>query len=226
MSTARVRRPVMRLGSVSYDTYVRLRQARCNRGLRMAYHDGVLEFMSPEYRHDRGSRRLYDVVAAYCLAFDVPCEAAGSTTFSKGAPGEPKGKGKEADESFYIGAEAVAAVLGKDALDLDVDPPPSLWVEVDNWGSSKAKLPLYAGLGVPEVWRYRARKQALWIGRLAGDGYEEVAASVVLPGLTPAMVCDVVLEGASMDLTSWRRFLEGVWFPAHRQELVDRGAAR
>jgi Uma2 family endonuclease len=226
MSTARLRRPVTRLKSVAYDTYVRLRQARGNRGLRMAYHDGVLEIMSPEYRHDRGSRRLYDVVAAYCIAFDVPCEAAGSTTFSKGEPGEPMGKGKEADESFYVGKEAVEAILGKDTLDLDVDPPPSLWVEVDNWGSSKAKLPLYAGLGVSEVWRYRARKNTLWIGRLAGDGYEEAAASGVLPGLTPAMVCEVMREGASMNLTDWRRFLEGVWFPANRQAMIDRGAGR
>jgi len=192
----------------------------------MAYHDGVLEIMSPEYLHDHGSRRLYDIVAAYCVAFGVPCEAAGSTTFSKGQPGEDKGKGKEADESFFVGAEAVKAVLGKDTLDLDFDPPPSLWVEVDNWGSSKARLPLYDGLGVPEVWRYRARKQTLWIGRLAGDEYEEVDASVVLPGLTPAMVSEIMREGATLDLTSWRRFLEGVWFPAHRQELIDRGAGR
>ena len=149
MSTARARRPVTRLTSVPYDTYVRLRQARGNRGLRMAYHDGVLEIMSPQFLHDSGARRLFLVVLAYCMEFDVPCEASGSTTFSKGEPGESKGKGKEADESFYIGAEAAEAVLGKDTLDLDFDPPPSLWVEVDNWSSSKAKLPLYAGLGVP-----------------------------------------------------------------------------
>ena len=224
MSTARVRRPVTRLTSVTYDTYVRLRNARGNQGLRMAYHDGVLEIMSPEFRHDLGSRRLYLLVFAYCKAFGLPCQEAGSTTFHKGVFGQPKGRGKEADESFYIGAAAVAAVLGKSSLDLTVDPPPSLWVEVDNWGSSKARLPLYAGLGVPEVWRYRARKRSLWIGRLVGDGYEELDASAVLPGLTRAMVNEAMHDVESVGLTAWWQFVEDVWLPSHWREMTDGGA--
>ena len=223
MSTVRVRRPVTRLGSVTYDTYVRLRQARSNRGLRMAYHDGVLEIMSPEYRHYHGSRHLLFVVTAYCKAFGVEFECSGGTTFSKGEPGEAKGNGKEPDESFYIG-EAAAWVRNKDTLDLDVDPPPSLWLEIDNWGSSKAKLPLYAGLGVPEVWRFRARKNTLWMGRLVGDGYEEVSASAALPGLTPAMVLDMLAGKASRGGLAWTAWLDDVWFPAHRQGLIDGGA--
>lgn len=225
MSTVRYRRAVTRLTSVTYDMYVRLREARGNQELRMAYHDGVLEVMSPEFRHDRASRHLFLLVAGYCEAFNVPCEAAGSTTFRKGLPGELEGQGKEPDESFYIGAAAVRSVLGKPTLDLTIDPPPSLWVEVDNWGSSKARLPLYAGLGVSEVWRYRPRKQTLWFGRLAGAHYEPTEASLVLPGLTRSMAAQIMTASASLDLTAWRRFLERDWFPSHRHELIDGGAA-
>jgi len=105
-----------------------------------------------------------------------------------------------------------------------VDPPPSLWIEVDNWGHSGSRLPIYAGLGVPEVWRYRARRRTLWFGRLAGNRYEEIGESVALPGLTPAMVLALLDEAGKRDLTSWLTWLENAWFPEHRQALLDRGA--
>jgi Uma2 family endonuclease len=103
MSTVRMRRGYQRVASVTYDAYVRMRNDRRNRHLRMAYHDGVLEIMSPEFRHDCGSRRIYDMVYAYAGAFDIPCQAAGATTFRAGVPRALQGKGREADESFYIG---------------------------------------------------------------------------------------------------------------------------
>jgi Uma2 family endonuclease len=226
MSTARSRRlGFERLTAVSYDMYVHLRNAQGNQGLRMAYHDGVLEIMSPEFRHDRASRRLMELIYSYCKAFAVPCEAAGSTTFRKGLLGGLKGKGREPDESFYIGA-VVKEVLTKDTLDLTVDPPPSLWVEVDNWGSSASKLPIYAGLGVPEVWRYRPRRHKLWFGQLVGDRYRTLAVSLALPGLTPETVLRLLTDGAGMPSTEWGEWLRADWFPAHRQELIDRAAGR
>jgi Uma2 family endonuclease len=203
---------------VTYDAYVRMRDHRRNRHLRMAYHDGVLEIMSPEFRHDRQSRRIYTVIYAYAGAFKVPCEAAGSTTFRKGALGQLKGKGREADESFYIG-DAVRQVLGKDSLDLSFDPPPSLWVEVDNWGSSASKLPLYAGLGVPEVWRYRTRRHTLWFGQLLGTGYRPIAESRVLPGLTPGLILQLLADGAMIPGAEWGEWLMNEWFPSHRAEM-------
>jgi Uma2 family endonuclease len=161
----------LRLTGIRYGDYVRIRDARGNRGLRMAYHDGVLEITSPEYLYEKWGYPVAFVVFAYAEAFDVACEPAGSTTFRKGLPGQLKGKGKEPDEGFYIG-DAVALIRGRDTLDLTVDPPPSLWVEVDNRASSKAKLPLYAALGIPEVWRCRPWSRRIWFGRLAGDFHQ------------------------------------------------------
>ncbi|MFO0950295.1 MAG: Uma2 family endonuclease [Isosphaeraceae bacterium] len=218
MSLVRTRLGEQRVAGVTYDAYVRMRKGPRNRHLRMAYHDGVLELLSPEFRDDRHSRLIYDIVYAYAGAFDVPCQAAGSTTFRKGVPGRLEGKGREADESFYVG-DVVAEILGKETLDLSVDPPPSLWVEVDHWGSSKARLPLYAGLGVPEVWRYRVRRHKLWFGRLVGDAYEPIVASQFLPGLTPALVLDLLAEGVKSPAAGWSRWLTNEWFPAHRREL-------
>jgi Uma2 family endonuclease len=213
----------LRLTGIPYDYYVRIRDAPGNRGLRMAYHDGVLEIMSPEYRHEKGGWRMGFLIAAYAEVFDVACEPTGSTTFRKGLPGQLKGKGKEPDESFYIGDD-VALIRGRETLDLTVDPPPSLWVEVDNRASSKAKLPLYAALGIPEVWRYRPRSRRLWFGRLAGDHYEEIAESVALPGLTPTSVLELLAEGEARGTIPWNRWLRQVWFPGHRDEILARRA--
>jgi hypothetical protein len=46
------------LYGVTYDEYVRLRRQPRNDHLRMIYHDGVLELLSPEYRHEGGSYRI------------------------------------------------------------------------------------------------------------------------------------------------------------------------
>jgi Uma2 family endonuclease len=225
MSTARASRLATRLTGVHYDEYLRFRAHPGNRGLRMAYHDGVLEIMSPEFRHERAGRRLGFLIVAYAEQFDLACETAGSTTFYRGEPGRKKGKGKEPDESFYLG-DVVALVNDRDTIDLASDPPPSLWIEVDNRASSTAKLPLYAALGVPEVWRYRPRSRRLWFGRLAGDHYDEVSASSALPGFTPSLVLGALAEGETRDVARWNRWLREVWFPSHRQELIDRGAGR
>jgi Uma2 family endonuclease len=214
---------VTRLRGVNYDVYVQLRDAWGNRHLRMTYFDGVLEIMSPEFRHEKPSRRFAFLVAAYAAAFEVDFEPAGSTTFRRGIPQRKKGHGKEPDESFYIGA-AAAHVHHLDTLDLEVDPPPSLWIEVDIRGSSRGRLPLYAKLGIPEVWQYRPRTRRLRFLRLDGGAYEELAASLALPGLTPALVLELLAEADTQGTAAWDRWMRQVWFPEHRQELLAGGA--
>ena len=75
-----------------------------------------------------------------------------STTFSR----DDLQKGLEPDECYYI-AHA-AAIIGKQELDLTVDPPPDLAIEVDISPPGVARQPIYAALGVPEIWRYDGRR--------------------------------------------------------------------
>ena len=202
--------------------YELIRTSPGNRGCRMAHHDGVLEIMSPEFRHAPGARRLGYLIAAYAEAFGIDFEPAGATTFRKGVPHQRKGLGKEPDESFYLGA-AAALVRDRDTLDLSVDPPPSLWIEVDNRAGSRAKLPLYAKLGVPEVWRYRPRTRRLWFGRPAGSEYESIPASVALPGLIPELVLGLHDEARTLGMPAWNRWLREERFTELRRELRERG---
>jgi Uma2 family endonuclease len=182
------------LRRVPFETYVRLRDEPTNGHLRMAFHDGTLEIMSPEYIHEVPSRRLGLLIAILAGELGLPCTGSASTTFRRRRGGVFKGSGKEPDESFYLANEH--RILGKATIDLDQgDPPPDLWIEVDNRTGTKGRLPVYASLGVPEVWRFDARKKTIWIGRLNDTGtYDELDRSVALPMLTRSLV----LEGLSL----------------------------
>ena len=84
-------------------------------------------------------------------------------------------RGFESDESYYI--QHAADVLGKDEIDLLIDPPPDLLVEVDISRSLLRKFGIYSVLGVPEVWRYDGERLRFYV--LQGEGYVEVAHSAL-----------------------------------------------
>ena len=72
----------------------------------------------------------------------------------------------QASYPYYVANEP--RMRGRTALDLAVDPPPDLVVEVDVTRSSIDRLSLYATLGAPEVWRYD--KNGLHVMQLQPDG--------------------------------------------------------
>jgi Uma2 family endonuclease len=71
-----------------------------------------------------------------------------STTFRR----EELERGLEADECWWI--EHEEQMRGKAEFDPDADPPPDLALEVEITRSVIKRLPIYAALGIPEVWRY------------------------------------------------------------------------
>lgn len=201
LARRRIRKTVLR--DVSYKTYVKLVRKPSNYHLRMTYYDGTLEIMSPQMIHEVPSRRLGMIVLAVTSELDIPCSGTGSTTFRRAGEGVFQGKGKEPDQSFYV--TNVQFLMGANKIDLDAgDPPPDLWIEVDNRASSLGKLPVYAALGVPEVWRHRASKKTLAFLRLTERGaYEPVERSVVLPMLTPALVLEAIALGEGIAESFW-----------------------
>ncbi len=187
----------------------------------MTYHDGTLEIMSPESLHEVPSRRFGLLIYEVAMGLGVSCTGTGSTAFRLRGEDVKKGKGKEPDESFYFANEP--RILGKSTkIDLDAgDPPPDLWIEIDNRASSLGKLPVYAALGVPEVWRFRVRRRTLWFGRRTEVGYEPIERSLSLPMLTPALVLDALALGEGKSEIAWGALLRD-WV---RTTLVLRGGA-
>lgn len=86
-------------------------------------------------------------------------------------------KGIELDQCFYIQHES--AVRGKQRIDLAVDPPPDLALEIDV--TSRTHLKTYAALGVPELWR--RSDNVIQINVLQAEQYVEVSRSAVFPDL-------------------------------------------
>jgi Uma2 family endonuclease len=196
------------LHHVDWETYCKLRDERANRQIRMTYLDGTLTLMSPAFRHERGSRHFEVLIRATTRGLGLEVLSAGSTTLRRPGDGPAMGGGKEPDTAFYIG-ENERRMRKKEELDLTVDPPPDLAIEVDNSRDSEASLPIYARLGVPEVWRYDVREGSLWFGRLAGDSYVNVDRSVCLPRLTPSLVLEAlgVLDDGEMGENAWSEWL-------------------
>ncbi|MGO9600130.1 MAG: hypothetical protein ACLP7Q_19245 [Isosphaeraceae bacterium] len=97
---------VLPLRGVSYDFYTQLRREPANRPLRMTYHNGTLEIFSPQYRHEKYSSRIGLFVLAVTAGLGIPCQGAGSTTFSRRGERMRQGWGREPDQSFYLASES------------------------------------------------------------------------------------------------------------------------
>lgn len=142
---------------------------------RMTYDNGLLEVEMPSRPHEHCKWIAGRFVEAYMDAFGVGYEAEVSTTWRR----EPEGGGLEADESYYI--KNLAAVAGKDEIDLAVDPPPDLAIEIDLSPPALEKISVYGRLGVPEVWRWRNGELAV-LERQADGSYARREQSLALPG--------------------------------------------
>jgi Uma2 family endonuclease len=196
------------LHNVEWATYCKLRDDPANDHLRMTYLDGDLTIVSPQPAHEISSWGIMTVVLIAAKVWRIRFLSVGTTTLRKEGRTQLRGSGKEPDVGFYLGHSATR-MRTKTELDLSIDPPPDLALEVDNTTSSEAALPTYARIGVPEVWRFNAVDRTLWFGRLVEDHYEEVDRSVSLPRLTPTLVLEA-LEARLQepDDTDWLDWLD------------------
>ena len=179
--------PTNILRGVDWESYVRMRNHPGNGHLRMSYLDGTLILVSPQFIHDRYGWRIAKVVDLACEGLGIPAQCTVSTTLQRRGPGPRKGTAKEPDFGFYF-RENEPRMRNKDSIILEVDPPPDLAIEIDNKADSSRALALYARIGVPEIWRYKAKTKTLWFGRLVGETYQTIEHSLNLPRLTPALV--------------------------------------
>ncbi|XWK86619.1 MAG: Uma2 family endonuclease [Phormidium sp.] len=159
------------LNDISWETYEKLLDLFAEHPkLRMTYYKGTLELMTPLSDHERFSWTIGRLVAVLSEELGLEILGVKSTTWRS----EPNAVGKEADESFYIQNEV--AVRSKLKIDLTVDPPPDLAIEIDTTHSSIDKMAVYTELKVPEVWRYK--NGTISINILTDTGYVESETSL------------------------------------------------
>ena len=110
-------------------------------------------------------------------------------------------RGFEPDSCFYIQHEA--DISGKSAIDLTADPPPDLVIEVEITSGSLAKFPIYAQVGVPEIWRYDGQRLRMYI--LTPEGYIESDISLALPLLTGQRLSEALVQSKTVKRTTLLR---------------------
>ncbi|OLP18514.1 hypothetical protein BST81_10570 [Leptolyngbya sp. 'hensonii'] len=171
-----------------------------DRASRIAYSDGILEIRMPLPKHERQKSILGDIVKILLDELEIDCECFGSTTFKR----QEMNYGIEPDECFYI--QNHETMIGKDRLDLSVDPPPDLAIEVDV--TSKTQIDAYIRLGVPELWVYGDTELKIYI--LEAGQYQTSTTSPMFPKLPILEWVSEVLEqsraiGRSPALRSFRQ---------------------
>jgi Uma2 family endonuclease len=197
---------------VSWDDYEAMLRIVGNRPIRVTYDRGRMEIMSPLWTHGNPSYLLGRIVDVMVEELGVPYEPADPVTFRR----RDLEKGAEPDNCFYFGAHA-ALICGKRDIILPDDPPPDLVVEVDVTSSSVERLPIFAALGIPEVWRFS--DQGLEFLHLQGDStYQAGDRSRAFPDLRAAEAERFLHLGADMDKTAWLRLVRAYV----REHLVPR----
>ena len=133
-----------------------------NRASRLTYDQGYLEIMAPQSAYENANRLIELLIGILVEELDLEIKRTGSLTCKR----DDLTRGAEPDSCYYIQQEA--QVRHKDKIDLKVDPPPDLVVEIEYTLTALPKLSIYAALGVPELWWYDG-KQLLIYQLVAGN---------------------------------------------------------
>jgi Uma2 family endonuclease len=144
-----------------------------------------------------------DLVKTLLEELDIEFWSLGSTTFKN----QTMNQAIEADDCFYI--ENEAAVRGKNRLDLTVDPPPDLAIEIDI--TSRTHLNNYQVLGVGELWRFNGTK--LEINVLESGQYIQSNESPHFPGFPlieaiPKYLEQSKIEGRNKTIKAFRAWVQ------------------
>ena len=150
------------LHDIDWPAYRAIAGALRGRHVRLTYDRGVLELMTISHPHGNLSRLLGRLIVALTEELGLPVHSCGDMTCDR----EDLDRALEPDECYYLQNEPL--VRAREVIDLATDPPPDLAVEIDVSRSSRRRLPIYAALGVPEVWRYDGT--ALRVYRLGSQG--------------------------------------------------------
>lgn len=140
---------VLRLDGVPWDEYVSIvDELHKSRRARTAYDGGQLEITTSTLLHGRVSCLLSSLVTQLSLQSGIDIVSGGSSTFRS----KRINAGTEPDECYWI-TNAVR-VIGIKRWEPESDPPPDLVIEVDVTPDYLHRRPIYAKLGIPEMWRF------------------------------------------------------------------------
>ncbi|MBW4455195.1 MAG: Uma2 family endonuclease [Nostoc indistinguendum CM1-VF10] len=176
MTVAKNRADRVMLYDISWQQFENLlKDLGEHRAARLAYDRTTLEIMTPLPEHEHYKEVIGDLVKEIADVLDLDYESYGSTTWKQ----ESRMAGVESDNCFYFQNEA--AIRGRLDLDLRQDPSPDLALEIDVTSKSLNRFPIYARLGVTELWFYDSGELKIYL--LQNEEYVESEKSLVFPTL-------------------------------------------
>jgi Uma2 family endonuclease len=192
------------LNNISWDTFERLlADIGDRRKTLFHYINGTLEIMSPLSLHEGSNRFIEALLGVFTDELEIDMRRLGSLLMKI-----PDLKlGAEPDSCYYIQNEPI--IRGKEVIIVGQDPVPDLVLEVDITNPSDRRLPIYALLAVPEVWRYDG--YSLEFLALENGAYQPIAKSLSFPDLPAAIIVEYVQKrltlGESGTLREFRKWV-------------------
>jgi Uma2 family endonuclease len=178
-----------------------------DRSTRFTLARGRLELMTPLEEHDRCHKLIESLILVLADEGTVRVEGYKAPTLKR----PDLGIAIEPETGYYI--QQAAAVGGKRAIDLAVDPPPDLVLDVSFSPRTSDRLALYAAIGIAEVWRYVGQpgddflKGTLQIYCLEGDRYVEATHGLAFPFLPAGRILQFIDESDALGLMTALRSL-------------------
>lgn len=131
---------------VSWNFYRAMLHEFDERPSRINYDRGTLEITTLPLEHECYKSVIGMMIGLLALQLRMRVKHGGSSTLKR----ITKQKGLEANQCYWVANEA--AVRTKKRINLRVDPPPDLVIEIDVMHSVVNREKIYAALGVAEMW--------------------------------------------------------------------------
>jgi Uma2 family endonuclease len=200
---------VLALDNITWEEYEQITEDFEERpNIRVTYDQGKLEIVTTSRLHEFWKVMIAGMARIVCEEARLNMEEYGGATWQK----EELLKAVEADTCFYVSNPGI--VIGKDEIDISVDPPPDVMVEVDKANQSLNKFSIYAAFGVPEIWRCDVRRNRIQMLELRGSVYVEIPSSRAFPVLTGAILVDLIArsrtDGQMAALSAFRHWIQSV----------------
>jgi Uma2 family endonuclease len=189
----------------TWDDYENLLARRQDKAaLRIRYNSATqeLRIMSPLPAHGKNTDILSDLIKALLRHQGKDWEAFTPITLKRANQ-----QGVEPDYCFYI--QNRQRILGKERIDLEIDPPPDLVIEVDLSSTTKAED--YQAIASTELWIYR--ESYLLIYHFDGQQYQESQTSSNFPNIDLKKLIPQYVErgwqvGSSVAVREFEQFLK------------------
>lgn len=191
---------------ISWQTYTAmLHEMGEQRATRLSYIDGILEIMTPLGEHENTNRFVERLIHVLAEEMNLNIRSFGSLTLKR----ENMKRGAEPDSCYYIQNEP--RVRNKRDIDLNIDPPPDLVIEIDITSSSIDKRPIYAALRVPEIWLYDGRSLQILVLSEHDSIYNPTPQSPTFrlldPKLVPQLIAQSLIDGETTTLRTFRTWV-------------------